>query len=43
MERDGIGTSDSVGKIINSILAKTSVLETHNIGVKEQLLIQLQR
>ena len=30
-------------KIINSILAKTSILETHNIGVKEQLLIQLQQ
>jgi len=30
-------------KIINSILAKTSILETHNIGVKEQLLAQLQQ
>jgi len=30
-------------KIINSILAKTSILETHNIGVKEPLLIQLQQ
>ena len=30
-------------KITNSILAKTSILETHNIGVKEQVLAQLQQ
>jgi len=30
-------------KITNSILAKTSILETHSIGVKEQLLAQLKQ
>ena len=28
-------------KITNSILSKTAILKTHNIGVKEELLIQL--
>ena len=30
-------------KIINSILANTSILKTQNIGIKEQLLIHLEQ
>ena len=30
-------------KIINSILANTSILKTQNIGIKEQLLAQLEQ
>ena len=30
-------------KIVNSILANTSILRTQNIGVKEQLLIHLEQ
>ena len=30
-------------KIVNSILANTSILKTQNIGIKEQLLIHLEQ